>query len=203
MNLANVAVNRRGGGILHAAAANNAQDMILLALKDCHFDVNQRNNSGETVLLCAARSGHVSVIKILVDHGADASIQAENGECPLHWLVSFCEPEIADIEKALIEKCGAVVDACATTSVSHSTFPSTIDVDFQVPGTPLLWAARNNRKDIVEFLLSAGADPLARSPASIFWYPLVWAAVMHHVECLELMLSHVWQTLERKKCATL
>jgi hypothetical protein len=123
MNLADVAVNRRGDGILHAAAANDAQDMIVLALKDCHFDVNQRNNAGETAILCAARSGHVSVIKILVDYGADTSIQAGNGESPLHWLISLCEPEIADIGKALIEKCGAVVDACTTTNVSHLYSP--------------------------------------------------------------------------------
>lgn len=198
MNLSGVIVNRRGDGILHAAAANDARKLVVRALEDCHFDVNERNKVGETAILCAARSGHASVIQILVAHGADASIQAHNGESPLHWLVSFSEPEVVDIGNVLMKEGRAVVDAHTTTNVSHSIFPSTIDVDFQVPGTPLQWATRNNRTDIVDFLLFAGADPLARSPAMPVWYPLIWAATMHHTECLDMMLSQIWRILKQR-----
>ena len=191
-----LSINIRGDGILHAAAANAACDLVQRLLRDFDIDVDQRNAQGETALLCATRSGHLHAVKILLEHGASASIQAHNGETPLHWLVSFFGPLVKDVGTLLLETGGAVVDACTNQSISHSVFPSNIDVDFQLPGTPLLWAVRNNRPDVVSFLLARGADPQLRSTTAPLQSPLGWAAGMHHTTCLKLIISHLEAQLE-------
>ena len=195
--ISDIHVNLRGDGLLHAAAANNAFSLLVRLLEDYGVNVNECNPQGETALLCAARSGHPAMIRILLAHGASASIQAQDGETPLHWLISFSGQSVTEVGKDLIERGGAIVDVASHQNISHSAFPSSIDVDFQLPGTPLLWAARHNRPDVVSFLLSVGADPEARSPANPLWYPLIWAAGMHHCECLRLMLSHIQTRLQK------
>jgi len=91
--LSDLVVNLRGDHILHAAAAIGARGMLMPLLEEGTLSVNQRNARGETALLCACRSGHADVVLLLLDNGADASLQALNGESPLHWLSSF-DPEV-------------------------------------------------------------------------------------------------------------
>lgn len=80
-------MNKRGDYILHAAAAIGCFRLVERMLKDKYVKVDQLNAHGETALLCAYRSGHPDIVKLLVDNGAKASIQATNGESPLHWLL--------------------------------------------------------------------------------------------------------------------
>jgi len=163
-------------------------------LEEGTLSVNQRNARGETALLCACRSGHADVVLLLLDNGADASLQALNGESPLHWLSSF-DPEVnpAMVGKDLIERGGARMDAFTTEPISHSPIFNSIDVDFQMPGTPLAWAVHDNNPQAVAFLLAKGADPLSRLKESET-SPLQWAAFYHHTECLKLMIDHLEHT---------
>lgn len=192
-DLPQIVVNLRGDGLIHAAAATRASDLLQKLLLEYQFDVNQQNRHGETALLCATRAGHPRIVKLLLDHGARASIQAKNGEAPLHWLRSFEEPVMSLLGKDLIERGGALVDACTTCDISHSSFPGHMDVDNQVAGPPLLWAVWHNRIDVVSFLLSMGGEPQQnfRGTEKRGWSPLVWAAGLHHTECLDALISHV------------
>lgn len=193
-SLPGIKVNQRGDYLIHAAAAVGALGLLRLLVKDYKFDINQTNEHGETALLCACRSGHPNLVQFLLDNGALASIQSANGETPLHWLISFDETiDPRAIGKDLIQRGGAQVDAFTTSRISHSAFKATLDVDFQMPGTPLMWAAHNNRPRIVSFLLSVGADPnwqFAKGELS----PLGWSAFYHYTECLKLMIEHLERT---------
>lgn len=194
--LADVIVNKRGDNLIHAAAAVGAFGLLQTLVTDFQIDINKRNDYGETALLCACRSGHPNTVKVLLDKGALASIQAVNGESPLHWLISFMFNEkinFAVLGKDLIQRGGAVVDAFTTSHISHSMFPGTIDVDFQVEGTPLMWATHNNQPRLVSFLLSMGADPNWRLNKTLS-SPLEWAAYYHHTECLKLMIEQLEKT---------
>lgn len=144
--LQEVVVNVRGDPIIHAAAAVGAYGLARELLTDIKIDVSQRNAKGETALLCACRSGHPDIAKLLLDSAAQASVQSASGESPLHWLLSFDE-EInpAAIGKDLIERGGASVHAFTTQPISHSVFPGSIDVDTQAEGTPLMWAVHDNK----------------------------------------------------------
>lgn len=194
--LPEVVVNMRGDRIIHAAAAVGAYGLTQELLTEIKIDVNQRNAKGETALLCACRSGHPDIVKLLLDSGAQASIQSSSGESPLHWLVSFDERiNPVAIGKDLIERGGASVHAFTTQRISHSAFPGSIDVDFQLEGTPLTWAVHDNKPRVVSFLLSMGADPNWRFK-NIGLSPLDWAAFFHHSECLEMMIDHLERTVD-------
>jgi ankyrin repeat protein len=67
-----------------------------------------------------------------------------------------------------------------------------MEVDHQVPGTPLNWAVHHNRPRIIQFLLQKASDAmicLDRATNLVGPSPLEYAAYYHHIECLELMLE--------------
>ena len=194
--LHSVVVNIRGDRIIHAAAAVGAYGLVQELLTDIKIDVNQLNMKGETALLCACRSGHPGIVRLLLESGAQASIQSVSGESPLHWLLSFDETiNPAAVGNDLIERGGASVHAFTTQRISHSVFPGSIDVDFQAEGTPLMWAVHDNKPRIVSFLLSKGADPnwRFRNAGSS---PLEWAAFFHHFDCLKMMIDYLEGTID-------
>ena len=189
-------VNTKGDHLIHAAAAVGAYGLVMELLNDIKVDVNQQNANGETPLLCACRSGHPGIVMLLLNSGANASIQSKNGESPLHWLIAFDDDiNPAAVGNDLIKRGGANVNAFTTQRISHSVFPSTIDVDFQMEGTPLMWAVHDNKPKLVSFLLSVGSNPDWRFTASGI-SPLEWAAHYHHKDCLQLMIEHMEQTVE-------
>jgi ankyrin repeat protein len=194
--LPDIIANKRGDRLLHAAAAVGAFGFLQILVTDFKFDVNQQNAKGETALLCACRSGHPDIVKFLLDSGARASIQSTDGESPLHWLTSFDEKiNVAALGKDLIERGNARVEAFTTRRISHSMFPGSIDVDFQVEGTPLMWAVHNDQPRVVSFLLSMGADPNWRLVNGGI-PPIEWASFFHHTECLKLMIEHLENTAD-------
>ncbi|KGO76508.1 hypothetical protein PITC_087870 [Penicillium italicum] len=188
-------VNKRGDRILHLAAyAGRIQaiEIMLDAFPSMHID--QQNDKGETPLLCACRAGQVGTVSRLVELGADASIAAANGETCVHWLLSFRDEDVITTGDALI-KGGAKLRNFTCERVAYSEFQAGIDVDFQLPGSPLTWAIHHDRPCIVQFLLdkvegglsvwfsSRASEPHASPP------PLKYAASNHHVECLELLID--------------
>ena len=189
-------VNRRGDTVLHFVAACGRWKPFKILIEDYNMDINMMNPQGETPLLCACRSGHGGIaILCLQKYKANASIAAKNGETPLHWLVSFVDQYVQPLAGDLMAN-GANVQATTHERISHSNFPGTVDVDFQMPGTALAWAVNKNRPHIVRVLLEHGADPLW-SYAKGEMNPLLWAAHYHHDRCLEAMI----ESLESKVTA--
>jgi ankyrin repeat protein len=186
-------VNKRGDGILHLAAALGKTDAIQSLLDSFPaLTVNMPNGQGETPLLHACRAGQSETVRKLLALGGDASISTPAGESCLHWLVSFGDDEVPLIGQALIEA-GADIRRQTRKRISYSIFPATIDVDFQLPGTPLAWAVHNNRPCIVKFLIEKAKDAMVcldwpkdlLGPGS----PVEMAALYHHVDCLIIMVD--------------
>ena len=187
-------VNKRGDRILHLAACAGriqAIETLLDAFPSMHID--QQNDKGETPLLCACRAGQVGTVSRLVELGADASIAAANGETCVHWLLSFGDEDIITIGDALMKR-GAKLREFTRERVAYSEFKASIDVDFQLPGSPLTWAIHHDRPCVVQFLLGKApggvsiwfdqaSEPRASPP------PLDYASSYHHVECLELLID--------------
>ncbi|GAD97617.1 predicted protein [Paecilomyces variotii No. 5] len=191
--IAEYKVNKRGDRILHlAASAGQAQAIKTLLGAFPSLKVDQKNDKGETPLLCACRAGQVATILMLVELGADASMTATNGETCVHWLVSIKDEDINTAGEALI-KGGAGLRGFTRERIAYSEFHATIDADFQFPGTPLTWAIHNDRPYIVQFLLEKAPDTSIcfdwdkdrLGPSS----PLEYAAYYHHIECLELLMD--------------
>ncbi|KAJ5911152.1 uncharacterized protein N7473_000455 [Penicillium subrubescens] len=190
--IADYKVNKRGDGILHMAAnTGRIQAIETLLANFPGLTLDQLNDKRETPLLCASRAGQVATVLRLVELGANASIVALNGESCLHWLVSFKDDDIDVIGGALIQG-GADLRVFTREKVAHSVFWPTIEVDHQIPGTPLNWAVHHNRARIIQFLLNKASDAmicLDRATNLVGPSPLEYAAYYHHLECLELMLE--------------
>jgi len=67
---------------LHAAALNNKHEMISY-LRNAGAEINARDASGATPLLCAAHRGHRETVEWLLAFGAGVNIPANNGTTPI------------------------------------------------------------------------------------------------------------------------
>lgn len=152
-------VNKHGDKLLHFAAACGAIATVKLMVDKHKVDINMVNALGQTPWLCSCRSGQGPMTAMLLQrYHANASITAKNGESALHWLISFEDSIIEPAGKDLMTH-GASAASETTGHVAHSVLPGHIDVDFQLPGTPLAWVVHHNRPVIVKWLLDRGADP--------------------------------------------
>ena len=196
-NLSSFVVNKKGDTVLHLLAACGRWKPFKSLITDHKMDINTLNTMGETPLLCACRAGQGGIaILCLQSFKADASIAAKNGETPLHWLISFDNQYIQPLVQDLIIN-GARIEAITYEPVCHSTELGTIDTEFQLPGTALLWAVRLNRPEIVRILLQHGADPYAAGSSNEIVTPLSWAAFFHHDQCLRIIIEHLEEKVTR------
>ncbi|XP_026203194.1 histone-lysine N-methyltransferase EHMT2 [Anabas testudineus] len=129
-------------GLHHAAKLGNLE-IVKMLLETGQVDVNAQDNGGWTPIIWAAEHKHVDVIKVLLNRGADVTINdksllslQELNVC-LHWAAYAGNVDIAEL----------VLNAgCALSSVNmHGD-------------TPLHIAAREGYLECVTLFLSRGAD---------------------------------------------
>eukprot|EP00980_Cylindrotheca_fusiformis_P007887 scaffold1678_cov80-Cylindrotheca_fusiformis.AAC.4 len=97
---------------LHTAAFNGAAkvlDYLLQGIDDSDeskdgglCQVNCRDSNGWTALHFAAGSNSVSAIHVLAKHGADLSMEANNGYSPLQWAKRLSNEQAEEALKELI-----------------------------------------------------------------------------------------------------
>lgn len=80
--------NRYGGTTLIPAAEKGHIETVKLLCKTPNFPINHVNRLGwtalmETVILSDGGKLHQDILKILIEHGADASIPDHDGVTPL------------------------------------------------------------------------------------------------------------------------
>lgn len=104
-------------------------------------DVNSRDKDGDCALMLATVYGSAEMVRFLLEEGADPDLKNHEDETALMWAAH-------DLEKVkLLVKYGAGVNEKAKSG-----------------NTPLLMACiGNDQLDIIRFLVSEGADPLARN----------------------------------------
>jgi ankyrin repeat protein len=195
--------NRYGLTPLAIAAANGSATMIGMLL-DAGADANAPDPAGETPLMNAARVGKLDAVTLLLDRGAtiDAS-DATYQQTALMVAVRENRPEVA---KLLISR-GASVNA--KTRVGRTpqwVLPNSVPGFGHgigivrgglpargsrppIPGgmTPLLYAARDGRADVVRMLLDAGADINQRDANEIT--PLIFAITNNHPDVARLLID--------------
>jgi ankyrin repeat protein len=138
------------GVTIHLAARQGWADLVRKHIAADPLAVHQRGWIGDTPLHWPAHNGHVEVVEMLLDAGAD--IEADEINCyggkPLHWA-SEHEPSTTE----LLLKRGAKVDS------------RNIKTDSDFHGqTALIMNARQKEDcaEVAELLIAAGADVNAR-----------------------------------------
>lgn len=123
-------------GLHHAAKLGNLE-IVSMLLETGQVDVNAQDSGGWTPIIWAAEHKHVDVIKVLLNRGADVTINDKELNVCLHWAAYAGNVDIAEL----------VLNAgCSLASVNmHGD-------------TPLHIAAREGYLDCVTLFLSRGAD---------------------------------------------
>ena len=148
----------------------------------------------------AARDAEWSVVRALVEQGADVTARQGDGATALHWAAYWDEVDLADL---LI---GAGADANAANDLgvtplwaaaenrSAAMVRRLLDAGAKPNArllsgeTPLMTAARVGAADVARELLNAGADPAATGGRN--QTALMWAVAQRHPDVVEALLAH-------------
>ena len=150
-------------------AARKGDAVAVKKLLDAGVDVNTKFRYGATALFYACDHGHLEVVKVLLDKGADLTIKDSfYGFTPLMLAVSPAQkrrPEHTDIAKLLIAK-GSPGKDFALSSAIEAGDTSLAKFILDSGGLPVstlseaLEAAKAaNKTDIVAMLEAAGVKP--------------------------------------------
>ncbi len=133
-------------------------------------DVNAFGYEMGTMLMGAANQGEVEMVSKLLDKGADPNLASPiTGETPLHAAAAkgFAKGTLSCLK--LLLKAGADPNIKAKSGIATPTYYRDINV---VGETPLHLAAAYGSKEMIEVLLSHGADPALKDDRDES--PLTW-----------------------------
>ncbi|XP_067660154.1 putative ankyrin repeat protein RF_0381 [Haliotis asinina] len=131
--------------ILHMACEGGNIEIIKYILNQDIVDIDSQDINGQTPAMIPASNGNMDVLEILVEAGADLSLEREDGETILHVA---CEWEHIEIIEYLLTH-------------SHVDINSRDGDDC----TPAMMAAREGNEDIFFLLVAHGADLTVRNDA--------------------------------------
>lgn len=153
------------GRDLLSLASERGMDRVALALLAQGFETNTRDDAGRTPAWYAANGGHSELLRQLVERGADIDQADEDDRTPLLRAVMGGHRE------------------CAAAAIVAGA-----DINRQTRnGNTALILAAEDRPDLLELLLGAGADVSVRNKAS---QTALMAAAGHEcVECVALLIE--------------
>ena len=190
-------------------AAQNGHVAVVLALllKKTPINKNVSDSKARTPLYWAVLNGHIDVVGLLLNAGAQIDKADEAGDIFYGWW------PICDVIVKLLAYSGASLDArdCflqtplfAAASGGHLsivTLLAQLDADLNLPDkrdqTPLFVAAQSGYLEIVSVLLDHGAikdlkDREGRSPSDI-------ASSGGHVEIVTLIFDHPGRRIKKMR----
>jgi ankyrin repeat protein len=132
-------------------------------------DINTRDGDGATLLMVASHAGNLPMVKALVEARADVNASDERGWTPLMKAAYNAEQNrgFADVVQVLIDA-GGNVEAPISYGIR-----------------PLMLAAGYGETAVVETLLKAGADVLARNDGG--FTALMMVKQKHYVDVINLL----------------
>ncbi|EKD81298.1 MAG: hypothetical protein ACD_39C01870G0006, partial [uncultured bacterium] len=164
--------NEKGIGLLHWAAADNANPALITFLLEKGFSVNGTDNFNQTPLIFWSRSNKsMEILKELLNAGAGINHRAVKGYTPLIWAIRSLN---VTQENALsLMKMGADVNLADDEGK-----------------TPLMWAASYEEKhDTVRALLQAGVRAGKKDKAGLTALDYAISQAKD-IETVELLLPH-------------
>jgi ankyrin repeat protein len=157
-----------------AARTDNESSMVNLAFRG--FDLNSRDEKGESGLLIALRQGSLKVADFLLKQNA-VDVEARNlaGESPL--MMAALKGQLPQARRLIERRAevnkpgwaplhyaasnpGEESAAMVRLLLAHFAY---IDAESPNKTTPLMMAARYGTDSVVKLLLEEGADPLLRN----------------------------------------
>ncbi len=138
----------RGLAIVSLLLERGADPNMQLLFKPAHVR-GLNYTRGATPLSRAAFNGDLEVVKLLLAHGADATLSMADRQTPIHCVLAGRAPEPQALELIkVLQKAGTDVNVIAL--VNH---PEEIR-----GGTALHYAVRKRYKEVIKLLASSGID---------------------------------------------
>ena len=182
---------------VHLAAYFGVDNAVQFLIGSNNPDSN--DSYGRTPLSWAAQNGHVEVVRLLLDRGADITAAGSGGETPLYCASWYGHIEVV---RLLLDR-GADITAADSdgwTPLSCASWYGHIEIvrllldrgaDITAANsdgwTPLYCASRNGHIEVVRLLLDRGADITAAD--SDGWTPLYCASWNGLIEIVRLLLD--------------
>ena len=143
------------------AAARKGDAAAVKAFLDKGVDVNSKTRYGATALSYACDKGHVEVVRLLIERGADVNVKDTfYGEVPLGWALSHGHAEVV---KLLLDKGAAGIERALTSGVQDGKVEivkAVVEKGGLKPDTlnnALRRASSVGNKEIIDLLKKAGA----------------------------------------------
>ncbi len=149
--------------LLHVAAWLGLTS-VLLELIETTGNLNARSKLGRTPIFYACLGGHLSTLRVLVEHGGDVTQQDQFGITPLHLCTFFRQDDIQATVSLLLEY-GAIISTCVDEALEWE------EHDITLLGTPLQWAVRCRDMDLIKTFIQKGAkaEGLATAIDLFYW----------------------------------
>ncbi|MCY4119322.1 MAG: ankyrin repeat domain-containing protein [Acidobacteria bacterium] len=164
---------------LHRAARFGEDPAVVEVLLETGADPEAQDAEGKTALHWAARNEHVATIEVLLVAGADPNARAYDDVTPLHEAKAPVPIEAlvaggADPNARTNWRNIAPLHLPRNAAAVRALLAAGADVDAAARGgpTPLYVAALEDRLDVIEALLEAGADPMRQTWGGDFLTPL-------------------------------
>lgn len=93
-----------GRSALHKAAFWGHNNMVEYLVKECKLSPDTRDNYGDTPLHDAAKFGHVKIVKILLEGGADKTIKNNEGKDAITLALEHEKPQVVELLKGAYSK---------------------------------------------------------------------------------------------------
>ena len=127
--------------LVHALHLDNKRVALYLAAQP-ELDLEAINEAGENALMMAALRGHLDLVELLIQRGAQVN---KPGWAPLHYAATYSGNNALAIVRLLLE---------------HHAF---VDAESPNRSTPLMLAAQYGSEPVVQLLLEEGAQPLQKN----------------------------------------
>ncbi len=159
---------------LHTAAGSGSVECTR-ALLAKNADVDAQQARGATALNVATSLGHLEVVRLLIEGGANVNLGDVVGRAPLHNIVYAIDEAQVPVERAL-EIAELLVDNGAN-----------VDVATRSNNTPLIVACEFGMQDFAKFLLEKGANPNVAGSEDAT--PLHYAVVRGDTEVVRMLVD--------------
>ncbi len=132
-------------------------------------DVNSRNDGGATLLMMASHSGNLKMVKALIEAGADVNACDERG-----WTALMKAAYNPELDRGFADVVQVLIDAGAN-----------VEMPISYGIRPLMLAAGYGETAVVETLLRAGADVMARNDGGLT--ALMMVKQKHYVDVINVL----------------
>ncbi|GBN06654.1 Ankyrin-1 [Araneus ventricosus] len=185
---------------LHVASFNGRLNVVEYLIQELNVSINRRDTDGRTPLHLASINGHTSVVKFLLEHQAEMASKDRLGNSALHYAVIHNHADVVGILLGK-EQIAAANKTFLGLTILHLASENghielivpllekmDVNIKSDLHYVPLHYAAKGGRADVVQFLVTNGAEINAKTLNGTT--PLHLAAEKGHYAVVEKLLWH-------------